>query len=108
MSYEIKKDDSGMVVYEAIEYEDGQVLEAEHMNRIEAYLEDIYGVLNAKPEIYCESTTLYTSIGSSVYLNFSIKTRGDASVTVRRGVNGIYHKKTSEKQFHILVDANPT
>lgn len=98
----IKRDENGSIIYTKIQYEDGQILEAEHMNRIEDYVEDIYSILNAKPEIQCEPI-LYTSLGSEVRLRFSVKARGDINITIKKGLNIVYTKKTNERNFDIQI-----
>ena len=70
MSDEIKieHDQNGNIQFTKIQYEDQQILEAEHMNRIESYLEDIYSILQAKPIIVPSEETVYTSLGSPIIL----------------------------------------
>lgn len=51
MHSDLIKYENGEAVYEPMEYEPGDILEAAHMNRVEAYLEDIYGILKARPQI---------------------------------------------------------
>lgn len=99
---------SNEIKFERFDYVDGDILEASHMNRIEDYFEDIYSILNAKPEIYNYEPILYTSLGSAVFLTFEIKSRGDVTLTIKRGTNIVYSQKTSDKSFKILVDEKPT
>lgn len=109
MSNEIKVqyDGDGNIVFNKIHYEDNQILEADHMNRVEAYFEDIYGILNAKPVISTDPV-VYTSLGSDVYLDFSIEARGDVIVTIKRGANILYSRKTATRHFHELVATKTT
>ena len=100
--FKIERDEYGGIIYTKIQYEDGQILEADHMNRIENYMEDIYSILNAKPEIECEPI-LYTSLGSEVRLQFNVKARGDINITIKKGLNIVYSKKTSERSFDIPI-----
>lgn len=92
------------IKYEEIQYEDGQILEAAHMNRVERYIADIYSILNAKPEIHYEPIQ-YSSLGNEVRLMFRVTARGDISVVIKKGINIIYNKKTSDKSFDIQVSS---
>jgi hypothetical protein len=70
------------------------------MNRVERYIADIYSILNAKPEIHYEPIQ-YSSLGNEVRLMFRVTARGDISVVIKKGINIIYNKKTSDKSFDI-------
>lgn len=91
--------------YEKHTYNAGDILEANHMNRIETYLEDIYGILYAQPEIHISypNNTTYTSLNSIGVLDFDITARGAVLVTVTEGNTYYYNGWTDLRHLHIPV-----
>lgn len=94
---------SNEIEYVKAVYEDGQVLEADDMNRIERYLEDIYSILNVKPQIIIDNNVMYTSINERPILRFKALYRGKAIVTIKEGEAVLYNETTSLKEFEIYL-----
>lgn len=114
----VDRDENGNVIYDEYIYNDGQILEAEHMNRIETYIKDIYEVLNAKPKIIFfgensneiisgQKFSSYSSVNQNIYLNFQVEARGNINVAVYQGSSIVFAEAdTASRDFNILVEQN--
>jgi hypothetical protein len=87
------------------------------MNRIETYLDDIYGILNAKPVIKFTDAKLehgqyvsHSSLNGPVRIKFTVtNARGEIYVRIKQGTRVLYSStKTSERNFDISVSKKAT